>query len=140
MITTNQKLITEKYGYCLAHTIYGSDSATSANYGVFFNATHPIDILRVVASWTANSTSGNIQLERLTAGETLTNGDDILATAFDTSAGANTPVEKRARDLDVTRVLQGERLALNASGTLTGLANFCITIYYAPSKRGQYII
>lgn len=135
----NQREVVQKYGYLMSHTIYGSDAATSANYGVFFNATHPIDILRVVASWTANSTSGNIQLERLTAGETLTNGDDILATAFDTSTGANTSVVKKARDLDVTRVLPNERLALNASGTLTSLVNFSLTIYYKPVARGEYI-
>lgn len=136
----DEREVTNKYGRDHHFVLFGGDAATAANWGPFFIASHPIEIVRVFVSWGANSSSGTFQLEKLEPGVALGSGSDVLSTALSTASGANTPVELTKKDLTTSRVLKaGDRLALEDGGTLTGLQNLQVTLYYVPTGRGAFI-
>lgn len=138
--TVDERDITFKYGLEHSHCLFGASPATAANWGPFFTATHPIEILRVFVSWTANSTSGTFQLEKLEAGEAIGAGDNILSATVSTASGAGTPVERKGSQLTSASILRaGDRIGLEDGGTLTNLTDLVVTLYYVPVNRGQFI-
>lgn len=140
MQTLDEYYVTNKYGRDLNHCLFGATPATAANWGPFFTATHELEIVRVLLSWSANSASGTAMLEKLEAGVAIGSGSDILAATVSTAAGALTPVERKGTDLTTARILKaGDRIGLEDGGVLTGLTDFSVTIYYVPIGRGSYI-
>lgn len=70
-----------------------------------------------------------VQLEKLTAAEAQdgSNGDDLLAAAFNAESTADTPVSKAGLTSGVETFAAGDRIALMATGTSTSLVGFIST-------------
>jgi len=124
-------LIDTKYGKYITHSIPISNAASTLNYGVIFIARHPIEIIRISETHAVASASASLNIEKLEQGQALTLGTSLLTTAFDLTTTANIPVVKEGKDLIANRKLrENDRIGLVISGTLTGLSDLCITIYY----------
>ena len=124
-------LIDTKYGKYITHSIPTSNAASTLNYGVIFIARHPIEIIRISETHAVASASASLNIEKLEQGQALTLGTSLLTTAFDLTTTANIPVVKEGKDLIANRKLrENDRIGLVISGTLTGLSDLCITIYY----------
>lgn len=130
--------IDDKDGFYISKSLEGSSAATAGNYGVVFIASRPCEVSFVSAIWTTASTSGTLNIERLSGTESLGSGDEIFKTTIDMSGTADTVNEKKKFDLQNTRLKQGDRLALKDAGTLTNQNDLCVTIYLKPLGKGHY--
>jgi hypothetical protein len=73
--------------------------------------------------------AGTLQIEKLTSGEAPGAGDVLLASAFDLTGVANTPVNKDAVTTAVAILAAGDALCLRlASGAATSYALGTITV------------
>ena len=111
----------------------GTAPATAANYGNFFIAPFPLEVLQIQENHTvAGSDAGAVTLtvEKLTGTTALDAGTVLLATAFNLKATANTV---QTGTLTTTRTAlqmkKGDRLALKDVGTLTDVAGLSITLW-----------
>jgi len=120
------------------HSLVGVLPATSLNYGVFFIAKKAVSIVYASACWTTASTSGTLNLERLSGTEALGAGDNIFINAMSTAGTANTVNTKNTSDLQNITLKIGDRLALKNSGTLTNLTDLCVTVYLKSITKGNY--
>jgi len=112
--------------------------ATSTNYPIFFIAMKPCEVMMVSEVHGTASTSGTVQVEKLTGITAKGSGSNVLVTAFSTASTANT-VQTKTGDLLQNRTMNvGDRLALKAAGTLTNSANMCVTLYLRPLGKGDY--
>lgn len=135
--TLEKKIEGKTVSVLLAH----SNAADANYYSVVHVNDAPMSIIRVRAAWTAASSSGTLQIERLQGTEAPGSGDSILASTIDTSGSANTVVTREGSvDLSNTVLNPGDRIALVDSGTLTGLANLTVTIYMVPLNDKKYRI
>ena len=135
----------EKDGNDITISLPGALAATSTNYGVFFIANRPIEIMKVqISHTTAGTNAGEVtlQIEKLIGTDALDGGTELLKTAYDLKGTINTVNSYRGyNQLVRDRVLkEGERLALKDSGTLTDVAGVCVTIYYKYANNGDYAI
>ena len=135
-----QGIETFKYGKYITHSLFGATAQTSSNYGIMFIARHPIEILRITETHsTAGSDAGAVTLDVKKAGSgvAIASGITLLTSTFNLKSTANTPVIKEGVNLSANRVLkEGDRIGLVASGTLTGLTDVQITIYYSEINQG----
>jgi hypothetical protein len=88
---------------------------------------------RLVSAYEAHGTvagqSGTLQIEKCNTGEAKTAGDVLLASAFDLTSAASTPVAKAAVSDGREYLVAGDMLRLNlASGAATSLADAAITV------------
>jgi len=129
-----------KDGFQITHLIV--DGATAANYDVIFTAPFPCEVSKVIETHRVASSSGTLNIEKLTSGQALdTANATILTTAFSTATTANTPQIKQGTDLvqsSIRQLKEGDRLSLKDGGTLTSSAGVQITIYLFPLSRGSY--
>lgn len=140
--TINSVLVDNKYGDVIVHNLVGTSAATSANYNVFVPAfTIGVEVLAVSIRFSAASSSGTLQINRVPDGTAAASGSAILATTISTAGTVDTTVTRTAFDAELTneRVInRGDGLAIVSGGTLTGLQNLSIAIYYRPLGRGDY--
>ena len=131
--------ILNKDGQYINKSLSGLNAAIDTNYGVIFIANFGITISSVQVIWSASSTSGTLNIERLSGTEALDAGDELLKTNIDMSGTANT-VNKResTRELQNQILKPGDRLALKDGGTLTNLEDLCVTIYFKRVGKGDY--
>ena len=124
------KPLTE-YSFVTA-TLPGTIPATAANYGIFFTATFPCSVKAVsMVQTTAGTGAGTVtlQLERLQGTEAPDAGDELLATAFNLKATANTVQEGvLVARKTLTALAPGDRLCLKDVGTLTSVAGLNVTV------------
>ena len=137
------KEIQNKDGNEIVFTLPGNLLADQvANYGVFFIANRPIEIMKVKeVHSTAGTDAGavTLNLEKLTGATALDSGDLILNTAFDLKGTADTVVSYEGNQLTKNRqLIEGDRLALKDVGTLTNLAGVCVVVYYKYLGQGHY--
>jgi hypothetical protein len=108
----------------------------------FFIARQPCEVLWVAESHiVAGTDAGSVTMDivKLTSGQAVASGVSILTTEFDMKSTANTPVQKEGKDLSANRQLKnGDRLALDFTGTLTDLAGVQVTLYLKNLARGHY--
>lgn len=119
----------------------GTTPATAANYGVFFIANRPYEVMEISeAHTTAGNDAGTVTLdiERLQGTEALDAGDSICVSAFNLKSTADTVVTKKTTDLHNRTLLTGNRLALKDAGTLTNVAGLCVSILLKPHAKGDY--
>lgn len=135
--------VKSKDGFFVTH--YISDGATATNYDVFFTAIWPCEVLAVAETHRVAGTDGSdvtLNIEKLESGEALDAGDTILQTGFNLKSTANTPVIKTGKDLTFTpgarTLVQGDRLALLDTGTLTSVAGVQVTVYFKRLGKGDY--
>lgn len=130
--------INNKDGFYITHSLVGAEPAMAANYGVFFIVDYACEVSSVSAIWTTASTSGTLNIERLSGTESLDGGDNILVANIDMSGTADTVNRKSGRDLQNTVLKIGDRLALVDGGTLTNQVDLCVTIYLRRIGKGHY--
>lgn len=114
------------------------DGATASEYGTFFIASRPYEIMEVRAVWSTASTSGTLNVERLTGTTAEGSGDNVLINTIDMSGTVDTVNEAKSTALQNRLLSTGDRLALVDGGTLTGLVNLVVTILYKPRGKGDY--
>lgn len=135
-----QTNIDQKDGFWLVQNIV--DGATATNYDVIFTAIYPCEVLAVAESHrVACSSTGTLNIEKLTTGQALDGGVTILTTAYALNSTANTPIIKSGKDLVFTSARQldvGERLALKDASTLTSTAGVSVTVYLKRLGKGDY--
>lgn len=138
-VAIGSELVTRKYGDVFHLNLRGSSAATASNYTAEWYAHRALEIIEVVVSFTVASTSGTLQLERLTSGQAPGAGTTILNSTISLAGTANTPVVRIQSQMTSGRVLQqGDRIGLIDGGTLTNLTDLIVQIYYKPSARGDY--
>ena len=116
----------------------GTNAATAGNYGVFFVASRPYEVMEIRAVWSTASTSGTLQVERLTGTTAEGAGDSVLTSTINIAGTANTVVERKTTALQNRSLSTGDRLALVDGGTLTNQANLVVTVLLKPRGKGDY--
>ena len=116
--------------YDINISIPNGDAADASLYPVFYVATFPCHVIEVKARHEQNSTSGTLDIERLTSGTAKGSGTSVLSGVFLTSANA-TITQSRTTSLagfTATTLSPGDALALKAGGTLTSLSNIAVGV------------
>jgi len=117
-------------------TIPGAQAATATNYGTFFTAPYACTVIAMTeVHETAGTNAGavTLQLERLQGTDAPGAGDEILVTAFNLKATANTVQEGvitpvRTSGISAANLSVGDRLCLKDAGTLTALSNVSVVV------------
>jgi len=117
-------------------TLPGTSAATATNYGTFWIApTGCSVILAQEVHQTAGSSGGGVTLniEKLTGTEAPNGGTEILSEPFDLKGTANTVqngiiTQVRTDGMGAYNLLQGDRLCLKDSGTLTSVSNVTVVV------------
>lgn len=129
--------------------VQDTSAATTANYGVFFTAMFPCEFLAAAEAHKTAGTDGSavtLNIEKLTTGQALGAGVNLLSTAFNLKSTANTPqFAPSSSNLLTSTVLdrvlaKGDRLALRPSGTLTTVAHVSVTAFIKPTSKGHYAL
>lgn len=137
--------IENKDGQIITANLVSTLPATAANYGAFYTALAPCEIMGVVERHGTLGTDGGavtLQIEKLTTGTAKGAGTNILTTDFDLKSTINTPVFKTPLDFVAgTFVLnKGDTLALKLTGTPTSVADLQVTLMIKRRGKGDYRI
>lgn len=135
--------IVHKYGFHKSTSLPSTQSQTATNYGVFFTAYWPCEVLIVTERHTVAGTSAGsvtLNLVKVPSGSAIASGTSVLVSAFDLKSTANVPVNKLgSAQLSTARQLKpGDSLAAVSSGTLTSLEGVHLEVYLKPLGRGDY--
>ncbi len=140
--TSQWNQIDLKDGFYLTVNLVDILPQTATNYGMFFTARWPMEVLFVSEIHGVAGTNGGavtLDIEKLTGTTAKGSGTSILASTFNLKSTANTVVSKEGVNLSAARTLvQGDRLALKSSGTLTTLSDLQVTLYCKMLGRGGY--
>lgn len=119
--------------FFITHTLFGTQAATAGNYGPFFIAPYPCQVMSVQEVHTTAGTDGSdvtLQVERLQGTEASGAGDDLLGTALNLKGTADTV---QTGDLTAAKtnrqLVEGNRLGLVLSGTPTSVNNVVVTVW-----------
>lgn len=109
-------------------TVPGTSAATSTNYGVFWIAPAPCTVIGFKEVHQTASTSGTLQLEKLTGTTASGAGTALLTATVSLSSTANTIqtanlLQTRTTGTGVVNLATGDRLSLLVAGTLTNGVN-----------------
>lgn len=135
--------IDNKDGQIVTVNLESTLPATSANYGAFYTALAPCEIMIISERHgTAGTDAGavTLQVEKLTSGTAKGAGTNILTTGFNLKGTINTPVFKETRDFVAgTFVLnKGDALALEVTGTPTAVADLQVSLMIKRRGKGDY--
>lgn len=134
--------ILRKDGFYVFRDLPGTTAQTAANYGHFFTAINPCEVLVVSEVHTVAGSDGGavtLDIEKCTGTTAIGSGTSILASTFNLKSTAYTPVRKSGTGLSSARQLEaGDRLAWKTSGTLTALQGVQVTLYIKHLGRGDY--
>ena len=141
----NSLSISDKDGFYVTVSIPGTNAATATNYGPFFTARHPMEVLWVSEVHAVAGSDGSavtLDIEKLTGTTAPGSGTSVLASTYDLKGTANTVVIKEGVDLSLTgnnrQLNEQDRLALVDTGTLTAVASVQVTLYCKYLGRGTY--
>lgn len=119
--------------FLVSAVLAGTTPQTAGNYGTFFIAPFKCKVLSVRESHGVASSSGTVQVEKLTSGQNKDAGTDLLSSAISTSATADTPVSGTLVTTAASlQLAAGDRLGLVNGGTLTSSEELCVTVELAP--------
>ena len=132
------KNIYNKDPFAVPGNLPGTLPATAANYTHFFTAEFPCEVMEFAAVWETASSSGTLDLEKLTGTTAPGSGIALLTSTISTSGTANTVnygtfVVGSSRQLD-----RDDRLALKDGGTLTSMVGLQTTTLIKPLGKGHY--
>ena len=113
-------------------------TATGANYGAFFTARFPCEVMDFSAVWETASLSGTLQLEKLISGVAPGSGILLLTTAISTAGDANVPFFGALVIGSARQLARGDRLAIVDGGTLTNGAGLHADAMLKPLGKGHY--
>jgi len=115
--------------YYIQVNLAGSTPATAANYGNVFIAPFACVLSSVRLVYTTASTSGTLQIEKLTGVQALDAGQTMLSATISMSATANTVYTGTLTNtIANTQLAIGDRIALKDAGTLTNLVGLCVIL------------
>lgn len=136
----NLEEINNKDGFYITVNLVSTVPQTAANYGLFFTATRPCEVLKVKEVHTvAGDDNATLDIEKLTGTTAIESGSSILTAVFDLTSTANTVVTKSGTGLSSSRgLLEGDRLALKDGGNLTVIEGVQVTLYLIPRGKGEY--
>ena len=149
--------IADKFGITQSVFISGTNAQTATNYGQFFIAPFPMNVLFVgYKHIVAGTGNGTIKLQSsANSSGTLT---DLLVdssnadTSFDTTKAANTVFFASGTNTGIANQVANlklqstphlntfDSLTLTTSGTLTTLQSVTITVYLGATNSGRYRI
>lgn len=117
-------------------TLPGSSAATAGNYGVFWVAPVACTVIGFAEVHEVAGSAGgtvSLQLERLQGTEAPGAGDNLLLSALNLKATANTVqygsiTQARSGGIGLANLAAGDRLCLKDSGTLTSLSNVTVLV------------
>lgn len=137
--------VENKDGQIITANLVSTLPATAANYGAFFTAIAPCEIMGMVERHGTLGTDGGavtLQVEKLTSGTVKGSGTNILTTAFDLKSTIDTPVFKTTKDFVVSSYVlnKGDALALEVTGTPTSVADLQVTLIIKRRGKGDYRI
>ncbi len=138
---TQLQNINDKDPIIIVVSVPGANALTASNYGVFFTALFPIEILEVseVHGVASGGTTATLDIEKLTGNQALDAGATVLDSAINLRGTANTVGYPKLSATPNNRILKkGERLALKDGGTITLLSDVQITIKIRPLGKGYY--
>ena len=117
----------------ISHTLNGTQPDTAGNYDAFFIAPFKCIVREVRMNWAVASSSGTVQVEKLTSGQDKDAGTDLLSSAQATSGTADTPVTPALTTTAASlEMAVGDRLGLVNAGTLTSGTNLNVTVLLTP--------
>jgi len=141
-IANKQETIQNKDGFCVSTTLPGITPRTAGNYGVFFIAPFPCEVLSVSEVHQNNGTITNstLQVEKLTSNQALRDGAFVCKTGFLMTTSANIPRTRTGyAELQNTTLVKGDRLALyEPLYALDAITGICVTVHLKPSGKGDY--
>lgn len=113
----------------ISATLPGTTAATAANYGVVWIATFACNLTAVRASYETASTSGTLQIEKLTGTTAPGSGTTMLSTTINLATTANTVYSGTLTEtISSLQVAVGDRIALKDGGTLTNQVGLCVIL------------
>lgn len=104
--------------------------AADANYyTIFYIANQQCFLLEAKLRHGANSTSGVVDVEKLTSGTARGSGVSMIASTFSIASGANATQRRLpSATLANVQLAPGDSVALKATGTLTNAEHVTVTI------------
>lgn len=137
--------IDNKHGEYITVNLFDTQPQTAANYGIFFIAWHPCEILSIQeVHGTKAGAAATVTVEKLTGTTAKGSGTALITTAFDLTSANNTVQLRQGGDFDSTtypsprRLMRGDRLAIKSTGTIAVVKDLQITVYLKPLGRGDY--
>lgn len=133
--------IINKDGFPVNFFFPGTDAAATASYDVVFPIHTPCELVGVYVWYDVASSSGTFQVQSLASGTAAGSGTNLFTTAISTAATARTVYSRTTADFVTTasRIFTGGMcVGLADGGTLTGLTNLSITLYFRPLGKGHY--
>lgn len=116
-------------GFTVTTALAGAAPQTAANYGSFWIAPAKCVVDSITYSWSANSSSGTVEVEKVPSATAQGSGTNLQSATVSTASGANT---NSAATLSTTaatlELAAGDRLALEDGGTLTSLTDLVCTV------------
>ena len=107
----------------------GATAATAANYGNFWIAPAKVVVESVQIRFSANSTSGTLQVAKVPSGTAQDSGTNLLTGTISLSTGANTNQDGTLSATAATiELAAGDALQLVDGGTLTSLTDLVVTV------------
>jgi len=117
--------------YPVTVNLFGTNAATAANYDVFFTADTSCQVVSISETHRVLGTDAGavtLNVEKLTSGQTLGAGVNILTTALSLKTTINIPQYGVLANGSGRVLNKGDRLALVDSGTLTAVAGLVVTV------------
>ncbi len=111
--------------------VMGLNGAIATNYGNFFVAERSYQVIAISEVHLTAGTVGSptVSVEKCATGVAPGSGVDLLATAFSLTATVNVPQFGSLTTTKADLILKkGDRLVLKDSGTLTTVADVCVTV------------
>lgn len=137
--------IINKDGFPVNFFFAGTDAEATASYDVVFPIHIPCELVAVYVWYDVASSSGTLQVQSLASGTAAGSGTNLLSTAFDLSATARTVYRRKAGTngdflpASTSRLFRyGMSVGFSDGGTLVGLTNLSITLYFRPVNKGHY--
>lgn len=130
--------VENKDGFHVTANLYDTQPQTAANYGIFFTALRPCEILEESEVHGTASTSGTVTVEKLTGTTAKGAGLSTCVAAFSTAGTANTVLRKKTTDLQNRQLAAGDRLAIKSGGTITNGKDLQVTVYLKYLGKGDY--
>ena len=115
--------------FTVNHALAGAAAATAANYGSFWVAPAKCVVDSIVYSFSANSSSGTVEVEKVPSATAQGSGTNLQTATVSTGSGANTnQTATLSGTVATVELAAGDRLALEDSGTLTSLTDLVVTV------------
>lgn len=107
----------------------GTSAATAGNYGRFWTAPAKCVIDSVEAVFSANSSSGTLQVAKVPSGTAQDSGTNLLSSTISLSASADTRQQGTLSTTAATiELAAGDSLQLVDGGTLTSLTDLAVSV------------